>query len=52
MISVSACIRGSNVCVLCDQHQLLAAGMDNGTVECFDPRSRSRVGVLRVTDDR
>ena len=37
------------MCVLCDEHQLLAVGSDDGTVQCWDPRSNTRVGLLNVT---
>ncbi|XP_062506738.1 nucleolar protein 10-like [Corticium candelabrum] len=38
-----------NVCRLNQEHQLLAVGSDDGKIECWDPRSRSRVGQLDVT---
>ncbi|KXJ07855.1 Nucleolar protein 10 [Exaiptasia diaphana] len=37
-----------NVCDFNPVHQLFAAGTSEGRVECWDPRSRSRVGVLDV----
>lgn len=40
---------GSNVCAICDEHQLLALGTEDGLVECFDPRSNTCVGVLDVS---
>ena len=40
--------RGSNVCVICEEHQLLALGTEEGLVECFDPRSHTSVGVLDI----
>lgn len=42
---------GSNAISLCKEHQLLAVGTEAGRIECFDPRSRSRVGILSVTTD-
>ncbi len=39
---------GSNVCVICEDHQLLAVGTEEGLVECFDPRSNTCVGILDV----
>ncbi|XP_031569630.1 nucleolar protein 10-like [Actinia tenebrosa] len=39
---------GINVCDMNPVHQLFAAGTTEGRVECWDPRSRSRVGVLDV----
>ena len=40
--------RGNNVCVLCEEHQLLAVGTEQGQVECFDPRSNTKVGLLDI----
>lgn len=37
-----------NTCDINPVHQLFAAGTAEGRVECWDPRSRSRVGVLDV----
>ncbi|CAG8503801.1 11797_t:CDS:10, partial [Acaulospora morrowiae] len=37
---------GVNVCVINPAHQLFGFGTDEGTVEFWDPRSRSRVGIL------
>ncbi|EDO37775.1 predicted protein [Nematostella vectensis] len=39
---------GMNVCDLNPVHQLFAAGTTEGRIECWDPRSRSRVGLLDV----
>ncbi|KAJ8289502.1 hypothetical protein GJAV_G00002060 [Gymnothorax javanicus] len=36
----------SNVCDISPVHQLFAAGTAEGKVECWDPRSRTRVGIL------
>ncbi|KAL4235680.1 Nucleolar protein 10 [Mactra antiquata] len=33
-------------CEFNDHHQLLACGTSEGHVECFDPRSRTRAGIL------
>jgi serine/threonine protein kinase len=38
-----------NVCRLNPVHQLLAVGSDEGKIECWDPRCRSRVGQLVIT---
>jgi len=35
-----------NVCQTNEHHQMLAVGTNEGKVECFDPRSHSKVGVL------
>ncbi|KAJ7599232.1 NUC153 and WD40 repeat-containing nucleolar rRNA processing-related protein [Mycena floridula] len=44
---------GVNVIDVNAAHQLLAFGVDgNGTVQFWDPRSRSRVGLLRVPRSR
>jgi len=44
---------GVNVVDVNPAHQLLAFGIEaNGTVQFWDPRSRSRVGVLRVPKGR
>lgn len=37
-----------NVCEVNPVHQLLAVGTYEGKVECFDPRSNSRVGSLDI----
>ncbi|XP_015755541.1 PREDICTED: nucleolar protein 10-like [Acropora digitifera] len=37
-----------NTCDINPVHQLFAAGSTEGNVECWDPRSRSRVGVLDI----
>lgn len=37
-----------NTCDINPIHQLFAAGSTEGNVECWDPRSRSRVGVLDI----
>eukprot|EP00118_Oscarella_pearsei_P003857 m.16028 g.16028 ORF g.16028 m.16028 type:complete len:676 (+) comp26690_c0_seq2:18-2045(+) len=37
-----------NVCSINPEHQLLAVGSEEGKVECWDPRSRTCVGVLDV----
>lgn len=37
-----------NTCDINPVHQLFAAGTAEGHVECWDPRSRSRVGVLDI----
>lgn len=38
-----------NCCEFNPVHQMFACGTGVGQVECFDPRSRSKVGVLDVT---
>lgn len=46
-------IEGVNVVDINPAHQLLAFGVDgNGTVQFWDPRSRSRVGILRLPASR
>lgn len=35
-----------NTCVISEDHYLTVAGGNNGIVECWDPRSQSRVGML------
>ncbi|KAF8662361.1 hypothetical protein AX16_001166 [Volvariella volvacea WC 439] len=46
-------IEGVNVIDVNPAHQLLALGIDgNGTVQFWDPRSRSSVGVLRLPKSR
>ena len=37
-----------NVCEINPVHQLVAAGSTEGRVECYDPRSRSKVGLLDI----
>ena len=37
-----------STCVLCDEHQLLAIGTEEGRIECWDPRAHRRVGVLDI----
>ncbi|KAI0711387.1 WD40-repeat-containing domain protein [Earliella scabrosa] len=46
-------IAGVNVIDINPAHQLFAFGVEgNGTVELWDPRSRSRVGILRLPRER
>ncbi|KAL1943819.1 hypothetical protein VTO73DRAFT_3637 [Trametes versicolor] len=46
-------IAGVNVIDINPAHQLFAFGVEgNGTVEFWDPRSRSRVGILRLPRER
>ncbi|KAF6747177.1 WD repeat-containing protein [Ephemerocybe angulata] len=46
-------IEGVNVVDINPAHQLLAFGVDgNGTVQFWDPRSRSKVGTLRLPASR
>ncbi|PCH44883.1 hypothetical protein WOLCODRAFT_133416 [Wolfiporia cocos MD-104 SS10] len=46
-------IAGVNTIDINPAHQLFALGVDgNGTVEFWDPRSRSRVGILRLPRER
>ncbi|TFK91632.1 hypothetical protein K466DRAFT_595918 [Polyporus arcularius HHB13444] len=46
-------IAGVNTIDINPAHQLFAFGVEgNGTVEFWDPRSRSRVGILRLPRDR
>ncbi|TBU47068.1 WD40-repeat-containing domain protein [Dichomitus squalens] len=46
-------IPGVNVIDINPAHQLFAFGVEgNGTVELWDPRSRSRVGILRLPHER
>ncbi len=39
-----------NVCSINPAHQLLAVGTIHGKIECFDPRSKSRIAALDVAD--
>ena len=39
-----------NVCEINPVHQLLTVGSEGGTVECFDPRSRTRVGQVDIRE--
>ncbi|XP_075252713.1 nucleolar protein 10-like isoform X1 [Convolutriloba macropyga] len=39
---------GFNACVINDFHQLLAVGSQEGTVECWDHRTRKCVGVVNA----
>lgn len=43
---------GVNVTHIHPQHSLLMFGTDSGTVECWDPRSRSRCATLTVPDTK
>ena len=46
-------IAGVNTIDINPAHQLFAFGVDgNGTVELWDPRSRTRVGILRLPRER
>ena len=46
-------ISGVNVIDINPAHQLFAFGVEgNGTVELWDPRSRSKVGILRLPRER
>ena len=46
-------IAGVNVIDINPAHQLFGFGVEgNGTVEFWDPRSRARVGILRLPKDR
>ncbi|CCL99104.1 uncharacterized protein FIBRA_01118 [Fibroporia radiculosa] len=46
-------ISGVNVIDINPAHQLFGFGIEgNGTVEFWDPRSRARVGILRLPKDR
>ncbi|PVU94198.1 hypothetical protein BB561_002751 [Smittium simulii] len=40
---------GINTCAINPAHQLFAFGSENGTVEFWDPRSKSRAGLLSPT---
>ena len=51
-LSPSLPLSGSNVCTICEEHQLLAVGTEEGVVECYDPRSNTSVGILDVCSDR
>ena len=46
LTSLEGQAKGTNKCVLNPVHYLLACGTQEGTVECWDPRSRQRVGML------
>lgn len=39
-----------NVSAINPEHQLLAVGTQEGKIVCFDPRSRTKVGVLDLAD--
>ena len=39
---------GLNCCGVSPTHGLFAAGTEDGTVECFDPRARAAVGRVEV----
>ena len=39
---------GLNACDVSETHGLFGVGTEDGTLECFDPRSRTRVGKLSV----
>jgi len=41
-----------NVCKINEEHQLLSVGTVDGKVVCVDPRSRSIVGTLDITDHK
>ena len=40
----------NNVCAFNPSHYLLAVGNSEAGVECWDPRSRSRAGILHLAD--
>uniref|UniRef100_A0A2K6TEL7 Nucleolar protein 10 n=1 Tax=Saimiri boliviensis boliviensis TaxID=39432 RepID=A0A2K6TEL7_SAIBB len=40
------CVRENNVCDINSVHGLFATGTIEGRVECWDPRTRNRVGLL------
>lgn len=45
-------VTNSSVCTVCqlnEEHQLFTVGTDEGTVECWDPRSRTRAGCLIIS---
>uniref|UniRef100_A0A8L0DLB2 Nucleolar protein 10 n=1 Tax=Oncorhynchus mykiss TaxID=8022 RepID=A0A8L0DLB2_ONCMY len=46
LFAISLTDREHNVCDINPVHQLLASGTAEGKVECWDPRVRSRVGML------
>ncbi|OLY85377.1 Ribosome biogenesis protein enp2-like protein [Smittium mucronatum] len=43
---------GVNSCVVNPAHQLFAFGTESGTVEFWDPRSKSRIGILEQYSDQ
>jgi ribosome biogenesis protein ENP2 len=45
-LEVESAEGGVNVVDICPAHQLVGLGTDGGTVEFWDPRVRSRVGIL------
>lgn len=46
---VETATKGVNVVDICPAHQLFAFGSQNGTVEFWDPRFRSRIGILDMS---
>jgi len=48
-LEVESAEGGVNCLHICPAHQLLGLGTDGGTVEFWDPRVRSRVGILDVS---
>ncbi|ORY75408.1 WD40-repeat-containing domain protein [Protomyces lactucae-debilis] len=45
-LKLESASQGVNVTDICSAHQLFGFGTHNGTVEFWDPRVRSRVGIL------
>jgi len=39
---------GINVCEVNPEHQMLSVGTEDGTIVCFDPRSRTKIGTLSI----
>jgi len=48
-LEVESAQGGVNCLDICPAHQLLGLGTDGGTVEFWDPRVRSRVGILDLS---
>jgi len=48
-LDVESAEGGVNCLDICPAHQLVGLGTDGGTVEFWDPRVRSRVGILDVS---
>ena len=52
LVQCAAYFREILCCEFNPEHYLFACGTKGGTVECWDPRDRSRVAVLDITKNR
>lgn len=50
-LNVETATKGVNTVDICPAHQLFGFGTANGTVEFWDPRLRSRIGLLDLTSN-